>query len=373
MGFYIRRALRVGPLRFNLSKSGIGVSGGIAGLRLGTGPRGHYIHMGRGGLYFRKSLNIPRTQATPCAEKPRSSPSPQPFGQVSDPTVGPMVEIESASVAAMTDSTSADLLRELNEKRKLGRFTPVSVAAGAIVIAIAWWNGAPAWVTLLAVSLAGAGVWWSSQKDQLRKTTVVLYELDPDAESRYEALYGAARLLAGCRSLWHIEGQGQVRDRKYHAGASAVVKRSDTRLTVGTPPFMRCNVEVPLLAVGRQTLAFMPDRLLVFEAAAVGAVSYGDLRMAVSATRFIEDGAPPSDATVVDRTWRYVNKSGGPDKRFKDNRELPICAYEEIHFSSPTGLNEVVQASKRGVGEPLAQALRAIASSISSDDGARVV
>src|SRR5438270_3002606 len=60
MGFYIRKALKVGPLRFNLSKSGIGVSAGIKGLRVGTGPRGNYVHMGRGGLYFRKSLNGPR-------------------------------------------------------------------------------------------------------------------------------------------------------------------------------------------------------------------------------------------------------------------------------------------------------------------------
>ena len=56
MGFYIRKALKVGPLRFKLSKSGVGVSAGVKGLRLGTGPRGNYVHMGRGGLYFRKSL-----------------------------------------------------------------------------------------------------------------------------------------------------------------------------------------------------------------------------------------------------------------------------------------------------------------------------
>jgi hypothetical protein len=55
MGLYIRKSLRVGPIRFNLSKSGIGMSAGIKGLRLGTGPRGNYVHMGRGGLYFRQS------------------------------------------------------------------------------------------------------------------------------------------------------------------------------------------------------------------------------------------------------------------------------------------------------------------------------
>ncbi|WP_462388382.1 hypothetical protein [Acidovorax sp. Q11] len=55
--------------------------------------------------------------------------------------------------------------------------------------------------------------------------------------------------------------------------------------------------------------------------------------------RFIEDGSPPRDAQVIDRTWRYVNKKGGPDKRFKNNRELPVCLYDELQLSSSTGLN----------------------------------
>ena len=57
MGTYLRKSFTIGPIRLNLSKSGIGMSFGVTGLRLGTGPRGPYIHAGRGGLYFRKSLN----------------------------------------------------------------------------------------------------------------------------------------------------------------------------------------------------------------------------------------------------------------------------------------------------------------------------
>ena len=56
MGFYIRKSFSFGPLRFNLSKSGLGISAGIKGLRFGTGPRGNYIHMGRGGFYYRQTL-----------------------------------------------------------------------------------------------------------------------------------------------------------------------------------------------------------------------------------------------------------------------------------------------------------------------------
>ena len=65
---------------------------------------------------------------------------------------------------------------------------------------------------------------------------------------------------------------------------------------------------------------------------------------------------------MVDRTWRYVNKRGGPDRRFKDNRELPIALYEEITFTSESGLNEVVQVSQTGLGSAVAQSLEAMKS-----------
>lgn len=40
-----------------------------------------------------------------------------------------------------------------------------------------------------------------------------------------------------------------------------------------------------------------------------------------------------------------VNKSGGPDRRFKNNRELPICLYGEIELRSESGLNTVLMFS----------------------------
>jgi hypothetical protein len=56
-----------------------------------------------------------------------------------------------------------------------------------------------------------------------------------------------------------------------------------------------------------------------------------------------------------------VNKKGGPDKRFKDNRELPIVLYEDVHLSSATGLNELLQVSRCGAGEALEGAARQLA------------
>jgi hypothetical protein len=43
-------------------KSGLGVSAGVPGFRVGTGPRGNYVHMGRHGVYCRAfvaTLEVP--------------------------------------------------------------------------------------------------------------------------------------------------------------------------------------------------------------------------------------------------------------------------------------------------------------------------
>ncbi|MCM1338946.1 MAG: DUF4236 domain-containing protein [Muribaculaceae bacterium] len=62
MGFHIRKSFKAGPVRFNLSKSGIGASIGVKGLRLGTNSQGKsYIHAGRYGLYYKKVSDMLQT------------------------------------------------------------------------------------------------------------------------------------------------------------------------------------------------------------------------------------------------------------------------------------------------------------------------
>src|SRR5947199_10021095 len=98
MGLYLRKSVSVGPLRFNLSGSGIGVSCGIPGLRIGTGPRGNYIHAGRGGIYYRKtfSTNMP---LSPSIAEPLSEPS-SPAASV-DPTLGQFEAVDAGTSVIM--------------------------------------------------------------------------------------------------------------------------------------------------------------------------------------------------------------------------------------------------------------------------------
>ncbi len=110
MGFYLRKALSVGPFRLNLSRSGLGASFGVKGARIGLGRRGSYIHVGRGGLYYRQSLG---------GGRPHHSPSQSLETEL-------LTEVESGDVSQMVDGTSSDLLAELNRIHKRHSVFPIT-------------------------------------------------------------------------------------------------------------------------------------------------------------------------------------------------------------------------------------------------------
>jgi len=112
------------------------------------------------------------------------------------------------------------------------------------------------------------------------------------------------------------------------------------------PPFpFKANTPVVSFKAGKETLVFFPDKLVIIQKRKLGALNYNDISTSISTTRFIEDKTVPKDATVVGRTWQYVNKSGGPDRRFKNNRQLPVCLYGELKLQSTSGLNTIIMFS----------------------------
>jgi hypothetical protein len=372
MSFYIRKSLRAGPFRFNISKSGIGVSAGITGFRVGTGPRGNYIRIGRNGFYYRKT--IPSDSRT-RGRRPTSTRQPIPL----DTSGVQMEEVESGEVLEMQDSSSAALLSEINARYKKPKTWPIVAVLCCFALLVLplfpiFMGKIPQLESFsvifaclafpLLAFFSGTIIFLAYRQDQVLKTVVMFYELDDEAERTYQGLHDTFKALASCSRVWHIEAQGEVRDLqiwKREAGATTLVRRKPIQLTCKAPPYISANVSVPAIPVGRQSLYFFPDRLLVYEKGKVGAVSYADVQVQVSNTRFIEDQGVPKDTKVVDYTWQYVNKKGGPDRRFKNNRRLPVALYTELYFTSQTGLNELIQASRPDTGLELADAFRKLA------------
>lgn len=364
MPFYIRKSVSAGPFRFNFSKSGVGASVGVKGLRLGTGPRGHYIHAGRGGLYYRATLRRPG-QKTVGSRYAREDARHQPHHDLRTLDDVRMIEVDSGEVMQMRDERFSELLDEINEKQQQLRMSALlGGGLGALALLVFLVNSV-AGVVLALAALAGwvLGRWL----DSYRRTTVLFYDLQDEVRSAYEDLTGRFDAIMSCSGKWHIEAGGNVQDIhtwKRNAGATHLVRKKPTLLQYATPAVIKSNVTPPALHVGRQILYFLPDTLLVLDNGRFGAVAYDQLRLRWQDSNFIEEGSVPRDAEVIGHTWKHPNKSGGPDRRFANNYQIPVCRYEALHLTSATGLNELVELSRTGVSAPFAQATARLSTEI---------
>ncbi len=337
MGLTFAKSVKFGAVRFNFSGSGIGMSVGIPGLRIGTGPRGAYIGGGMGGFRYRKSLG--RTSATPSPQGRFALPSEG--GAASSPNIIATVEHDSKNVLELTDSSSDAILQSMNEQRAKNSFWPPTAILLALLfflirgVGSAW----PAFVLWLIFFAFAGFVAWVAWRDKLRKLTVLFFEPDEAASATYETVVDSFRTATNVAKLQAIGQTATYGDTKYTAGASRGYKLVKGSFELGQAPGVIANIDVPILKTDKTTLAFYPDRVLAFQDKAVGAIDYRDFDVESSPSKFVEEGPQPSDATVVDETWKYVNKKGGPDKRFKDNKRYPICLYNELHLTTQNGLD----------------------------------
>lgn len=290
--------------------------------------------MGCGGLYYRATLpkNKPKKRAT----------YPLPPSEIRQQTVQSDLhfqEIESAATDTLTDSSSQEIITGINKKLKKWPLWPLCLPFCLIDSSYAIWIFVAAFLVYLLV-------------DKNRKKTFLVYDIDEETEAKIQKFYDAFKILAQCSKLWHISEEAKTGSKKkYNAGAASVIKRTPIVITYGAPTFIKTNVSVPVIPVGKQKLFFFPDKLFVCEKKQVAALSYETLRVIAKNQEFIESDKRPQDATYIDSTWLYINKNGGPDKRFRDNRQLPIFLYSEILFTSTTGLNEMIQCSRESVGK----------------------
>jgi hypothetical protein len=361
MGLTFLRSMRMGAVRFNFSGSGIGMSVGIPGLRIGSGPRGAYISGGMGGFRYRKSLNAPtRSAVTLPASQSGSASTPGPT--ISDPNIVATVVHETKNVLELHDSDSDELLHSMNEQRaKIPWWPFVAIALFFLYLplsaqAVLW--GWPAEFRLVLMAVFATGIGWVYWRDKMRKLTVLFFEPDQATSDKFAALSTAANAAAAARKLKAIATTSRYADPKYSAGAGQGLKFSSASFFLGQGPGVVANVAVPVLKAGRTTLAFYPDRILAFQGTKVGAIPYARLQVATEQVRFIEAESVPSDARVIDRTWQYVNKNGGPDRRFKSNRQLPICAYAQLNLSTPDGLDVRFLGSRENGFDSLAASTR---------------
>jgi len=197
----------------------------------------------------------------------------------------------------------------------------------------------------------------------------VVFEMGDQAESAMAALQDCFKPLTRVAMIWDVtdsQGVNQVRER---SAASSAVSRRTVSASLSTSKWIPSKDEVlKLQNANGHPLYFYPGLLLVDGGGLHGPalIDYRDISVDVGIQRFLEEESIPRDSVQVDTTWAKVNKNGKPDRRFKNNYQIPIMAYGDVHLTSGTGLNERYMFSSPVVA--MAFGLQLIAVKLSMSD-----
>ena len=324
MGLRFRKSINLGGgFRINLSKSGIGYSWGVKGYRI--------TKTAKGGT--RQTASIPGTGISYVTEQGKKKPQPAPT--FNDGNHYDEEEIVNSIATKLSSEGLEDILAAARKTIRTNRLANIGMIASALISV-----AAPPMLLLFFVFLVLKIYTKTAGRIDLE------YEIAPDMQQTIDKRLEPMFKITDCSKVWRITRSSKVIDMKYSSGAGISVKREPCIPSKKAPFPFKANTPAATFKSVKETLVFLPDCLFVLQGSKVGALHYADITTSTRETRFHEGEKVPKDATIVGHTWQYVNKTGGPDKRFKNNRQIPICLYGEITLKSTTGLNTDLMFSR---------------------------
>lgn len=334
MPFYLRKSISAGPFRLNLSKHGMGLSFGVKGLRIGSGPRGNYVHLGRRGIYYRASLGTKKhgdsSEGLPISTEAEAE----------------LSEVETGSVLDLKPASSRDIVAQLNEKMSLISVWPFVVILGLSACIYIYLNDFNQYYIISCVVAFSVLASISAYRDRIRRTVVVMYDLEDTTALAFSSFCAAFEKLADSSKIWSLDTVGEIRDWKRNFGAREQVKRTPASFAYSTPRVLKTNIDIPAILGGKNSIYFLPDVILFIHRSHMGALAYKQVKINWAATRFAEEGVVPKDSIIVGSTWKYVNRNGGPDRRFKNNKQIPEVVYQVMTLEGPDGFQKILHLSK---------------------------
>lgn len=335
MGLRMRKSINLGGgFKINLSKSGVGYSWGVPGYRITKTAKGTtrrtYSIPGTGISYVDETGKNKNRPTTPTPPWNNPQPSLQPRNVAPQEITR---NIESADMASFKAAEIGNITVAIERTIMLNKISTFLIICGVLAF------GYP---LLLVLPLLGIILKIVAHKSG---SVHLEYTLDNEKTDEYERRIGAWQILAEGDKEWQIVQESAVINRKANAGAGRNVNRVVCRIEKKTPFYIKANIDTIQIKLQKEVLVFLPDKVFIIRKGKVGLVNYEDVTIRTSQTNFIEHEAVPKDAVVVGSTWQYVNKNGTPDRRYKNNRQLPICQYGVVYLTSASGLNVEMQVS----------------------------
>lgn len=346
MGFRFRQHLKVIPgVYLNVSSRGMSVSVGGTGATLNLSRHGTRLTVGVPGTGISYQTRLSGKEE-PLVPPPvyRTASTPPGFIPVANAPIETLVREGATELREMIRNTYLER-RELEQE--CGRLKKVADSAQR---RFAWLDN---WLfkRVLKKMHARRGDAFRTALDEAADARQALsdygvkieWSLEPDIAEIYEKLIERFNSLLHAVKGWRMVSIRRLGYREQIAERTIsgfMVQREGIRVRLSRPVYLPATpgerwAEVPMLSKADGSKIYVFPSFLVFESGADFAVLEPQyLTTDTYITRFIETEGIPGDARVVGNTWRYTNKNGTPDRRYRVNPAVPIAEYGVVNVYS---------------------------------------
>lgn len=369
VSFRFRRSIQLFPgVRLNLSGAGYSVSVGKPGAMINLRPKGGTLTLGLpgSGLSYRQSFTFGDAQE-PTPVNPL-----KPSDNLS-PLLPDVSEIQSAAVATLTSPDLSGLKTLINEARAQRDALKPDLDEALKDRVKAWrrlrrreqFPLRP----LMKRSIPMAQAAFTAAEEEARKVTKALaasciaiqFAYDEKTLASHRALEEAHSYLARSERIWDITSALEVDRVRDRSSASTAYARTPVSLTttsdspiVGAQKCLRFqNANGPDLDIFAGFLLMRDGR-----ASEYALIDLRELQLEVKESNFIENDLPPIDAEKIGEAWEKSNLDGSPDRRFKENRRIPVMRYGSLSFSTASGVSELYLTSNCDAAFRFAEAFK---------------
>jgi hypothetical protein len=376
MGFRFSRRMTLFPgVRLNFSSRGISTTIGVPGASINFGANGPTLNFGIPGTGLSYKQHLGTASERPDSSPPPSAPPqlpPEPLAAPERPAYVISSEtIGSAPVSAITSEGLAEfkalITKAMEERSTLQWRIPevqheLNVAEKRLRRAKNWFFGL--FLKRKVPERTAAVEQKKREVEELTKRAEgafvsAEFDLDQPTLKAFDDLTAAFQDVAGCECIWDIT-DSEVHDRRItRASASTVVSRVPVQFSMGDDSGIIESAHTPLRlynANGADLLIFA-GIVLMPGTREFGLIDLRDVKVEFSSIRFTERDRVPCDAQVIGQTWAKCNKDGSPDRRFKDNYQIPVVYYGEITLRTSTGVYESYEFSSHAKAQRFANAL----------------
>ena len=343
-----RRRTKLFPgVYLNFSKSGISTTIGMRGASINLNKQGTFLNTGipGTGLYNRqkigggKKANQNIANETSVENKPIKNIGVIKSEQAETTTTEDLQELKKTLLDCYQERVT--LKNEIiKNKQKLIFATIIQIVSQVLIFGffVKWFKENSAQIKEYLTEL----------NNQLKNCFVDIdMSLDSEIEKCYEQLLENYKQLLICEKIWDITSSVAVNRKTTRSAASASLTRTQVKFRFNNIDIIKSKYDaLHFENANGGDLYIYPAFIAIVDAQKkFGLIDIRELHFCFREQRFLEEEGIPKDSQVVGYTWTKVNKNGTPDKRFKNNHQIPICLYGEFSLTSNTGLNEAYSLS----------------------------